>query len=77
MTQDITVINDPATIFTRTDADPALVEGMTAAIFDHLDQLIQVHGIARRINNTDASERADPDAPGRGCLFRRPVNGTE
>ncbi|MCW1932222.1 TAXI family TRAP transporter solute-binding subunit [Pararhodobacter zhoushanensis] len=69
VTQDITVINDPATIFTRTDADPALVEGMTAAIFDHLDQLIQVHGIARRINNTDALNVPIPMHPGAAAYF--------
>ncbi|WP_127104716.1 TAXI family TRAP transporter solute-binding subunit [Pararhodobacter zhoushanensis] len=69
VTQDVTVINDPATIFTRTDADPALVEGMTAAIFDHLDQLIQVHGIARRINNTDAMNVPIPMHPGAAAYF--------
>ena len=67
--QDVTVINDPATLFTRTDADPALVEGMTAAIFDHLDQLIQVHGIARRINTTSAMNVPIPMHPGAAAYF--------
>ncbi|MCA2012802.1 TAXI family TRAP transporter solute-binding subunit [Cereibacter sphaeroides] len=54
VTEATTVINDPATLFVNSEADPALVGGMTAAIFDHLDELAQVHGLARRITHATA-----------------------
>jgi TRAP transporter solute receptor, TAXI family len=66
---DTVVINDPATLFVREDADPALVEGMTAAIFDHLDALIQVHGIARQITHATAVNVPIPLHPGAAAYF--------
>ena len=69
VTADTVVINDPATLFVRDDADPALVEGMTAAIFDHLDELVQVHGIARRITHATAVNVPIPLHPGAAAYF--------
>lgn len=69
VTSDTTVINDPATLFVRADEDPALVEGMTAAIFDHLDELAQVHGIARRITHATAVNVPIPMHPGAAAYF--------
>ena len=48
------VLNDPATLFVHAEADPAFVQGMTAAIFDHLDELASVHPLARRIRHETA-----------------------
>ena len=69
VTEDTLVINDPATIFTRQDADPALVEGMMAAVFDHLDQLGQVHGVARLITPETAVNVPIPLHPGADAYF--------
>ncbi|PTX00218.1 TAXI family TRAP transporter solute-binding subunit [Pararhodobacter aggregans] len=69
VTGDTLVINDPATIFTRQDADPALVQGMMAAVFDHLDQLSQVHGVARLISPETAVNVPIPLHPGADAYF--------
>lgn len=69
VTEDTLVINDPATIFTREDADPALVQGMMAAVFDHLDQLGQVHGVARLITPETAVNVPIPLHPGADAYF--------
>lgn len=69
VTTDTTVINDPATLFVNAEADPALVEGMTAAIFDHLDALVQVHGIARQIRHETAVNVPIPLHPGAQAYF--------
>lgn len=66
---DTLVINDPATLFVHAEADPALVQGMTAAIFDHLDQLVQVHGIARRITHATAPNVPIPLHAGAQAYF--------
>lgn len=63
------VINDPATLFVHAEADPALVQGMTAAIFDHLDELIQVHGIARQIRHETAVNVPIPLHAGAAAYF--------
>jgi len=45
----VTVINDPATIFTAKDADEGTIYNITKAIFDNLDTLAQVHPQAAAI----------------------------
>ncbi len=65
--QDETVlaINDPATIFTSTSANEETVYQITKAIFDHLDELGQVHPQAAAIaleTATDAPIDLHPGA---------------
>jgi len=64
-----TVINDPATLFVHAEADPALVQGMTAAIFDHLEELGQVHGLARTISHANAVNVPIPLHAGAAAYF--------
>jgi len=42
-TEAVTVINDPATLFVKADADEELVYSITKALFDNLDQLAEIH----------------------------------
>lgn len=69
VTADTVVINDPATLFTSADADPAMVEAVTAAIFDHLDELAQVHGLARAIRTETAVNTPIPLHAGAAAYF--------
>lgn len=39
----VTVINDPATLFVKEDADEELVYSLTKALFDNLDELAEIH----------------------------------
>ena len=39
----VTVINDPATLFVKADADEELVYSLTKALFDNLDELAEIH----------------------------------
>ena len=39
----MTVINDPATLFVKADADEELVYSITKTLFDNLDQLAEIH----------------------------------
>lgn len=48
-TTPVTAINDPATLLVAEGADPAQVQALTGAIFDHLDELAQVHPQAAAI----------------------------
>lgn len=45
----VAVVNDPATLFTKTDADTGLIERITGTIFSNLDELHAVHPAAKRI----------------------------
>ena len=45
----VTVINDPATLFVKADADEELVYSITKALFDNLDELAEIHPQARAI----------------------------
>lgn len=65
----VTVVNDPATLFVHADADPALVERLTAAIFDNLDELGQVHPQARAISKDTAINTPIPLHPGAAAYF--------
>ncbi|EJW09896.1 TRAP transporter solute receptor, TAXI family precursor [Rhodovulum sp. PH10] len=68
-TQAVTVINDPATIFTKEDADPKLIHAITKTIFDHLDELKQVHPQAKAIAASTATKTPIPLHPGAKQYF--------
>lgn len=65
----VTVINDPAVLFVHADADPAFVQAMTAAIFDNLGQLADVHPQARAISADTATQVPIPLHPGAAAYF--------
>lgn len=69
VTAPVTVINDPATLFTSAKADPALIQGLMGAIFDNLDELAQVHPQARAIALETAPDMAVPLHPGAQAYF--------
>lgn len=68
-TEPVSVVNDPATLFVNANADPAQVEALTAAIFDHLDELSQIHPQAAAINVTDAPNTPIPLHAGAQAYF--------
>ncbi|WP_330998957.1 TAXI family TRAP transporter solute-binding subunit [Mangrovicoccus algicola] len=68
-TTDVTVVNDPATAFIGADADPAMVEALTAAIFDNLDELAGVHPQAAEITLRTAPDTPIPLHPGAAAYF--------
>ncbi|MDS9469836.1 TAXI family TRAP transporter solute-binding subunit [Paracoccus sp. MBLB3053] len=69
ISEPVTAINDPATLFTKADADPAKIQGLMSAIFDHLDELAQVHPQAKAITLEAAPEMAVPLHPGAQAYF--------
>lgn len=68
-TAPVTVVNDPATLFTREDADPALIEKLTAVIFDNLAELGEVHPQAGAISVQTATQTPIPLHPGAQAYF--------
>lgn len=68
-TEAVTVINDPATLFTKEDADPALIEELTAVIFDNLEELGEVHPQAKAISVETATQTPIPLHPGAEAYF--------
>lgn len=50
----VTVINDPAVLFTNANEDKSRVYNMTKAIFSNLDELGQVHKQAKAISKSTA-----------------------
>ena len=68
-TEPVEVVNDPATLFVNADADPAQVEALTAAIFDNLGELAEVHPQAAAINVEDAVNTPIPLHPGAQAYF--------
>ncbi|SBS30390.1 NMT1/THI5 like protein [Marinomonas spartinae] len=46
----VTMINDPAVLFTSGKADQTKIYDITKAIFDHLDMLRKVHPLAKKIS---------------------------
>jgi len=48
-TGDVTVINDPATIFTKADADEQLIYDITKTLFENLPELHAIHPQAKKI----------------------------
>lgn len=69
VTEPVTVINDPATLFVHADADPAFVQALTAAIFDNLGQLGEVHPQARAISAETAVRTPIDLHPGAAAYF--------
>jgi uncharacterized protein len=65
----VSVVNDPATLFVKADADPALVEKLTATIFDNLAELGEVHPQAKAINLADAPNMPIPLHAGAAAYF--------
>lgn len=68
-TEDVTAINDPATLFVKADADPDLVERITATIFDNLSELAQVHPQAQAITAATGPDLPIPLHPGAAAYF--------
>lgn len=69
VTETVTVINDPAALFVREDADPAFVQSLTAAIFDNLAQLAEVHPQAKAISLETATQTPIALHPGAAAYF--------
>lgn len=55
-TEPVTVINDPATIFTKSDANADLIYTITKTIFENLPELGQVHPKAKAISLETATK---------------------
>ncbi|SDY57675.1 TAXI family TRAP transporter solute-binding subunit [Citreimonas salinaria] len=68
-TEPVTVVNDPATLFTKEDADPALIEELTAVIFDNLEELGEVHPQAQAISRDTATRTPIALHPGAEAYF--------
>ena len=49
-TSDVVAVNDPATLFTREDADSSQIEAITRTIFENLGELGEVHPQAKAIS---------------------------
>jgi TRAP transporter TAXI family solute receptor len=65
----VTVINDPATIFTVQSAPEETIQAITAAVFDNLDELAQVHPEAGKISVETAANTPVPLHPGAQAYF--------
>ncbi|SFP44433.1 TAXI family TRAP transporter solute-binding subunit [Tranquillimonas alkanivorans] len=68
-TEPVTVVNDPATLFTKENADPALIEELTAVIFDNLEELGEVHPQAKAISPETATQTPIALHPGAQAYF--------
>ncbi len=68
-TEGVMVINDPATIFTSEGADEALVNSITKTIFEHLDELGEVHPQAKAIALDTATKTPIDLHPGAKAYF--------
>lgn len=65
----VMVVNDPATLFTSEGADKELIHDITAALFDHLDELAKVHPQAAAIQRETATRTPIPLHPGAQDYF--------
>lgn len=65
----VVVVNDPATIFTKDDADETLINSITKTIFDHLDELGGVHPQAKAISLETATKTPIDLHPGAKAYF--------
>ena len=68
-TTPVTMINDPATLFTAASASDELVSRITAALFDNLDQLGSVHPQAAAIAKETAPNTPIALHPGAARYF--------
>lgn len=62
-TEPVQAINDPATLFTVQSASDEMIGGIMTAIFEHLDELSQVHPQAKAISLATAPETPVPLHP--------------
>ena len=69
-TSAVTMINDPATLFTATSADPDLIYNLTRTLFDNLDQLAEVHPQAATISADTATQVPVPLHPSAARYFK-------
>ncbi len=65
----VTMINDPATLFTAANADEDMVFNLTSALFDNLDQLSEVHPQAAAISAETATQVPIDLHPGAARYF--------
>lgn len=65
----VAAVNDPATLFVKQDADEALVETITRTIFEHLDELGEVHPQAKAIAVDTATQTPIDLHPGAKSYF--------
>jgi TRAP transporter TAXI family solute receptor len=65
----VTVVNDPATLFVKADADEALVNTITQTIFENLDELGGVHPQAKAISIETAPDTPIDLHPGAKAYF--------
>ncbi|MEX0623976.1 MAG: TAXI family TRAP transporter solute-binding subunit [Saccharospirillum sp.] len=65
----VTMINDPATLFTAANADENLIFNLTSALFDNLDQLSEVHPQAAAISAGTATQVPIDLHPGAARYF--------
>lgn len=68
-TSDVTVINDPATLFVGADADEQMVYNITKTLFDNLDQVGEVHPQAAAISLDTATNTPIDLHPGARRYF--------
>lgn len=74
VTEPVTVINDPAILFTSGKEDQTKIYKITKTIFDHLDELGAVHPQAAKISVKTATSTPIPLHPGAEKYFNE-VNG--
>ena len=65
----VTVINDPATLFVKADADEKLVNTITKTLFEHLQELGEVHPQAKAISLDTATQTPIDLHPGAKSYF--------
>lgn len=66
----VAALVDPAVLFTHRDANPDLIYRITKTIFEHLDELAQVHPQARAISLATAPDTPIPLHPEAERYFR-------
>ncbi|MEO3433344.1 TAXI family TRAP transporter solute-binding subunit [Inquilinus sp. CAU 1745] len=70
----VTVINDPATLFTNEDAPDELIYGITRTIFEHLPELGEIHPQAKAISLETATNTPIALHPGAEHFFTEATN---
>ncbi|MDR5885998.1 TAXI family TRAP transporter solute-binding subunit [Vreelandella janggokensis] len=68
-TEPVTAINDPAILFTSGDASEDTIYGISEAIFEHLDELGEVHRQAKAISLENAGNTPIDLHPGAERFF--------
>jgi TRAP transporter TAXI family solute receptor len=68
-TSPVTMINDPATLFTASTADANTIFNLTRTLFDNLDQLAEVHPQAAAISADTATQVPIALHPGAARYF--------